>query len=130
MPSDTAVRLIQAGGVYTLAFAAFHLLFWRLFDWKTELRRLSFLNRAVMQVLNLSLTAAFVVFGTVSLAFPEALAAPGLGRTLLALMALFWLARAVEQVVFFKLRHWGSWAFLAVFLAGAGLYGAPAAMGG
>ena len=80
-----------------------------------------------MQVLNLSLTFAFVIFGYVSLVHTTELLVTPLGKSLLVLVALFWLARAVEQVVFFKLKHWGSIAFLLIFLIGASLYGIPAA---
>ena len=114
--------LLHVGGVYCIAFVVFHLMFWKIFDWKSDLRGLSFLNRAIMQVLNLSLTFAFFIFAYVSLLHaPELLSTP-LGRALLVLIALFWLARAAMQVLFFKLRHWGSWVFLLVFLAGAAIY--------
>jgi len=119
--------VVKAGGVYCFAFVIFHLLFWRLFNWREELRSLSFLNRCIMQVLNLGLTFAFVIFGYVSLVHTTELLVTPLGKSLLVLIALFWLARALEQIVFFKLKHWGSIAFLLIFLAGALLYGIPAA---
>lgn len=78
-----------------------------------------------MQVLNLCLTFAFVIFGYVSLTHSVELVSTGLGRTMLLLIALFWFLRAVEQVIFFRLRHWASWAFLATFLGGTALYGVP-----
>ena len=118
--------LIKAGGVYSLGFVIFHLLFWRLFDWDRDLRSLSFLNRAIMQVVNLSLTFAFVIFGAISLMHTRELLETPLGHSLLLLIALFWLFRAIEQPLFFKLKHWGSVAFFAVFLVGALLYGIPA----
>ena len=119
--------LIQLGGVYSFGFVVFHLSFWRIFDWKRDLQRLSFLNRAIMQVLNLSLTFAFVIFGYVSWFHAEELLGTRLGRSLLVLIAVFWLLRAVEQVIFFKLRHWGSVTFFGVFFLGFLLYGIPAA---
>ena len=119
--------LIKIGGVYCFAFAAFHLMFWRIFHWKEDLESLSFLNRAIMQVVNLSLTFVFAIFGYISLFHGKALLESALGHSLLVLIAVFWLLRAIEQIVFFKLKHWGSMAFFLVFLAGAALYGAPAA---
>lgn len=80
-----------------------------------------------MQVLNLSLTFAFVIFGYVSLFHSRELLETALGHSLLVLISLFWLLRAIEQIVFFKLKHWGSAVFLTVFLSGAMLYGIPAA---
>ncbi len=121
--------LVKAGGIYSLGFVIFHLLFWRLFDWDTDLRSLSFLNRAIMQVVNLSLTFVFVMFGAISLLHTRELLETPLGHSLLLLIALFWLFRAILQPIFFKLKHWGSVVFFAVFLLGSLLYGIPAILG-
>ena len=118
--------LIKAGGIYNIGMIVFHLLFWRIFDWSNDLESLSFLNRATMQVLNISLMFAFIIFAYVSLAHTEELLTSSLGHTLLLLMALFWLVRTVQQVYFYKLRHRVSWAFLLLFLSGAILYSIPA----
>jgi hypothetical protein len=118
--------LIKAGAYYTMGLILFHLSFWRIFNWDHDLQQVSFLNRAIMQVLNISLMFAFVIFSYISLAHTQELLSTPLGHTLLALITLFWLARAIQQIVFFKLRHPGSWAFLLLFLGGALLYGIPA----
>ncbi|MDR2188554.1 MAG: hypothetical protein LBE62_10970 [Azonexus sp.] len=115
---------VLIGGIFNLAFAIFHLLFWRIFGWKNELARLSFINRAIVQVLNLCLTFVFIIFSYLSLARSEELLSTALGRSILVLIAVFWLLRAVYQAVFFKLRHWASWAFFAAFVGGASLYAA------
>jgi hypothetical protein len=120
MMSDT---LLIIGGIYNLLFVIFHLLFWRIFNWKNDLASLTSLNRAIMQVLNLCLTFTFFVFGMLSLLYPDQMVGAGLGRALTGMIAIFWLLRAVEQVVFFKLKNRTSWVFLLVFLNGAGLYG-------
>lgn len=117
--------LILAGGMFNAAFAVFHLFFWRLFRWKTELARLTSLNRAVVQVLNLSLTFVFVIFAYVSFAHVPALLTTDLGRSLLFLIALLWYLRAVEQIVFFGLRKPLSAAFFVVFVIGGALYTVP-----
>lgn len=119
--------LIKAGGIYSFGFVVFHLMFWRIFNWGEDLESLSFLNRAIMQVLNLSLTFVFVIFGYISLFHSKELLESSLGHSLLVLIALFWLLRAIEQIMFYKLRHWGSVIFLLIFLSGAVLYGIPAA---
>ncbi len=121
--------LVVAGGAFNLAFAVFHLLFWRLFDWKDELSKLSFTNRAIVQALNLCLTFAFVIFAYVSFVHPRELVSTGLGQSLLVLVAVFWFLRAIEQVVFFRLRHWASWAFLGTFLGGTSLYASALLIG-
>jgi hypothetical protein len=113
------------GGLFNLAFAVFHLLFWRIFDWKRDLRSLSFNNRQIMQVLNLCLIFAFVIFAWISFFHGDELLRTALGRSMLLLIALFWLLRAIEQAFFFKLKQPASVAFLVVFLAGALLYAYP-----
>jgi hypothetical protein len=118
--------LIKAGGYYTIGLIVFHLLFWRIFHWEQELKQVSFLNRAIMQVLNISLIFAFILFSYISLAHTSELLTSSLGQSLLVLMALFWLARTIQQIVYFKLQHWASWAFLLLFFSGALLYGIPA----
>lgn len=115
--------LLLIGAIYNLAFIVFHLLFWRLFDWENDLASLTTTNRAIMQVMNLSLTFAFITFGSLSLLFPQQMADTELGRALTGMIATFWLLRAFEQVIYFKLKHWLSRLFTLVFLVGAGLYG-------
>jgi hypothetical protein len=115
--------LLLVGGIYNLLFTIFHLLFWRIFDWKNDLASLTSVNRAIMQVLNLCLTFVFVIFGVLSLLYPAQMAGTELGQALAGMIALFWLLRAVEQVIFFKLKNWISWILLFVFLGGAVLYG-------
>jgi len=117
--------LLYAGGVFHLAFAAFHLGFWTLFDWREQLPRLSFINRNVLQILNLCMTFVFLVVAWLSIVHTDALLQPGIGYTLLAAIALFWLLRAIEQAVFFGLRNAASVAFSLVFLAGSALYAVP-----
>lgn len=117
--------LIKAGGIYNIILVVFHLLFWRIFNWRDDLKTLSFLNRAIMQVVNLSLTIVFVAFAYISFVHTSDLLTTSLGRTLLIFMMLFWFARAIMQVVFFRLRHWGAVAFLVYFLAGGVMYGVP-----
>ena len=117
---------IKAGGIYTIALIIFHLLFHKIFHWDQQLPRLNRLNRALMPVLNLSLTAAFVIFAWISLFHTEELLSTPLGRSLLLMMSLFWLFRAIQQILFFKLDHRASWAFLVFFLLGAMIYAVPA----
>ncbi len=117
--------LIVAGGVFSAAFAVFHLFFWKLFRWKTDLATLTSLNRAIVQILNLCLTFVFVIFAYLSLAHSVELLATKLGHSLLFLIAVFWYLRAVEQVLFFGLRRPLSIMFFVLFLVGGLLYALP-----
>jgi len=114
------------GGVYNILSAVFHLLFWRLFRWNADLRSLTPVNRAIMQVLNLCLIFVFLIFAGVSIGFPESLQTTGLGKFMLWSIAIFWFARAIEQVLFFDRRSWLSVVLVVVFLIGGALYMIPA----
>jgi len=117
--------LLKVGGIYNLAFAVFHLFFWKIFKWDSELSSLNFLNSAIMQVLNLCLTFCFLIFFCISVFHSSELLSTSLGRSILMCISIFWLLRAVEQILFFKLKHWGSIVFLITFICGAVDYAIP-----
>ena len=123
--SFSGEKFVVLGGLYCLGFALFHLMFWKVFGWKRDLASLTFVNRAVMQVLNLSLTVAFVVFAVPSLLYPAEMLNSEHGRWILGLVALFWFLRAAQQVVFFGLRRLASLMFFLVFILGGLLYAFP-----
>lgn len=117
--------LIFAGGIYTVALIVFHVLFWRIFKWPETLRTLNYVNKATIQVLNISITFIFFIFAYISFAHVNDLLNTQLGRTLLVLISLLWLFRAAQQVVFYKLQHRVSVGLTLYFLIGAFLYGIP-----
>jgi hypothetical protein len=117
--------LIIFGGVYTVVLIVFHVLFWHIFNWPTTLTVLDGLNKATMQVLNISITFIFFIFAYISFVHTHELVNTPLGRTMLVLMSVLWLFRAVQQVVFYKLKHRASVGFTVYFLLGAVLYGVP-----
>lgn len=99
---------------YSLAFAGFHLLFWRLFDWPATLVGSGSRNTAITQTLNIVLTYVFVAYG-IAVAIDAS-------RAILLVGAGFWLLRAALQFVLFRLpRTWNA-ALTIVFLAGAVLH--------
>jgi hypothetical protein len=117
--------LIITGGIYTVALIIFHALFWRIFNWPETLMPLNYVNKATIQVLNISITFIFFIFAYISFAHTKELLNTELGRTLLVLISGLWLFRAAQQVVFYKLENKASVAFAFYFLLGAVLYGIP-----
>ncbi len=107
-----------------MAFAIFHLAFWKLFDWKRELPKLKPVNRGVLQVLNLRLTYVFLVVAFISFFFADDLLNTNLGKVILGATSLFALMRAIEQAIFWKFGKIGA-IFFVIFLVGAGIYAAP-----
>lgn len=115
--------LVLVAGFFNLAFAIFHLYFWRLFDWAAELSRVSAVNRGIVQVLNLCLTYLFVAFAALCLLFPMELLGSELGQFVLFVITAFWAFRLILQPLFFGLRHRASWAISVVFFLGVILHG-------
>jgi hypothetical protein len=114
--------VIFAGGIYNIILVIFHLTFWKLFKWKKDLARITFINRAVMQVLNLSLTFVFLIFAYISLFYAQELISTNLGISLLLLISIFWFLRAIEQIIFFGLKNLASAMFFLFFLLGSIIY--------
>lgn len=113
---------VTASAVYNLGLGLFHLTFWRLLNWRTELPRLSRTNAAVMQILNLRLTWVFFVVAYIYLFQAGELVSSPLGRTVAWATLLFWVGRSVEQVIFMDMRQRVHQVFLALFLVGVALH--------
>ena len=119
--------VILAGGIFNFCFAVFHLLFWRIFDWKNDLVKLTFINWSIMQILNSCLAFMFMVMGYISIFHAPEMIGTGLGRVLLVMFSLFWLFRMIEQFVFFGARKIASVAFIILLSLGSALYAVPVA---
>jgi len=118
-------EVILLGGFYNLGFAIFHLMFWRLFRWKRDLSSLTFINRSVMQILNLCLTFVFLLMAYISFFNASELIQTNLGKALLVGFSLFWFLRMIEQIIFFGIRNLISIALTLVLLFGCVIYLIP-----
>ncbi len=118
-----AETLLIIGAAFHLGIAVFHVFFARIFGWSEGLSPLGFINRQLMPVMNHCLTFGFMAVAFLSVAFRGELLSSSLGHAVLGLVALFWVWRAVLQVLFFRLKHWVSYAFLILFAGGAAVYG-------
>jgi hypothetical protein len=123
--NDLSEGMILLGGFYNLGFAIFHLMFWRLFRWKRDLSSLTFINRSVMQILNLCLTFVFLLMAYISFFNTSELIQTNLGKALLVGFSLFWFLRMIEQIIFFGVRNLISIALTLVFLFGCVIYLIP-----
>lgn len=117
--------LIFLCGMYSIAFAVFHLMFSRLFSWKTDLKKLSVANRAIMKIANLRLIYIFFLIGALCFCFPDDLEHTPLGRFLLAGISLFWFCRTIEQFVFLKVNNVMVHALTLIFIIGTILFALP-----
>ena len=117
--------LILFGGLFHLGFAVFHLFFWRLFKWRKDLSSLNFINRAVMQILNLCLIFVFLAAGLISIFYAHDLVITSLGKIIIISISAFWFIRLIEQVIFFGLRKKLSVVLSVLFALGCIVYLVP-----
>lgn len=122
---NPAEMIVYAAGTLTLGFGIFHLFFWRLFRWKRELRKISSVNRGIVQILNLKMSYVFFLVAMLCFTLPEDMFQTRLGRWLMMGMSIFWLLRMLEQFVFFKHNHYAVYLLTFLFLLNAILFAAP-----
>lgn len=121
--TDLFSASLVAAGIFNLAFAAFHISFWKLFRWPASLGSIGSINRSILYILNMAVTWLFALVGLLLLVYPGEVETTGLGWGLLWGMAFFWLARAAIQPPVFGLRKPLSMALFLIFLLGAALHG-------
>lgn len=120
--------IIYLCGIYSFAIAVFHALFWRIFDWKTDLKNITFANRAIIQIANLRLIYFFLFTAAACFAFPAELIQTKFGRFFLAGISLFWLGRTIEQFVFLRVRNTMVNVLTVIFIIGTILFALPVCM--
>jgi hypothetical protein len=125
--------ILRVAGALQLGVAAANLpLHWML-RFGREHRRLSPIVRQIHQVHHVYVVGLLVVFGAISLAFPDELTGSGgLGRFLSGVLALFWGGRLAVQRLYYdreflRLHRAGDVAFTAIFAFLSGVYAASAA---
>lgn len=92
-------KLVIANGIITILFIILHSSFWALFDWKSELIRLSPANNQVMQLLNIALICVLLLVAYCSFFRRSEILGSKLGRTLLIGWALIMYVRAVSGLI-------------------------------
>lgn len=116
---------IHLAGLHSLAFALFHMAFWKLFRWRQTLRTASAADRAIVQILNLRLIYVFLGIAALCFVFADELHRTALGRAVLLGMSLFWVGRTIEQFVFLRINRPMVHALTALFVLGAVLFAVP-----
>lgn len=91
-------------GIYNLAFAGFHIMFWKIFKWKDDLKKNTVGNRAIMQILNIRLIYIFLLMAFLYLFYAEQLINTQLGFVLLTGFCGFWVGRTIEQFIFLRIK--------------------------
>lgn len=125
MNYSTVKYIIYLCGIYALAFAVFHAFFWKLFDWKNDLKKITIANRAIIQIANLRLIYIFLGIAAMCFIFPKDLLSTRLGNAFLLGIAIFWIGRTIEQYVFLNLKNRMLNILTALFILGAVLFASP-----
>ena len=98
------ITILFICGIYNLLFAIFHILFWKIFNWKKDLKRISIASRAIMQILNIRVIYIFLLMAFIYLFYPEQLIETRIGYILFIGFTVFWIGRTIEQFIFLKVR--------------------------
>lgn len=107
---------IRLGGVINLLVAILHLSFWKLFNWSSELPKLTVVNSNIMQMLNL-FTIVLFAYTTYLLWFKTSqLLASEMGKHFLGMLAALYSARLAMEF-YFPERSLGFAAFLLITIA-------------
>src|SRR5690606_5455973 len=114
--------LLLLCGIHSLGFALFHMGFWKLFDWRTQLPKLNFANRGIMQILNIQLTYYLLFLAVSCFMFPSALLNTELGSFFLLANAGFWALRTVAQFIFLRANHYFIHILTVLFVLGSLLF--------
>ena len=118
--------LLLSGCIYNIGFIIFHITFWKLFQWNKELKKVSFVNRQVMQIFNICLIVIFLIMALISVFFQNEIIATKLGISVIIMFSAFWFLRALQQIYFFGFRSVFSTVLTIIFFIGSAIYAAPA----
>lgn len=118
-------KVIFIGGLYNIIFALFHCGFWKMFEWDSELKKLSIVNSGVMQILNIQTIYYLIFTAVICFAFPTSLQSTKPGRYFLAGTAVFWLIRTIQQFIFYWSNDASVFVSSAIFLLGAVIFLIP-----
>lgn len=119
------MNIIYLCGFYNLLMAIFHINFSRIFKWKNDLAKLSFVNKGIMQIMNVQLVYFFFFVAFVCFTMPQELLNTQLGHTFLIGNSLFWLIRAINQYIFLRYNHLIIHLLTVLFSIGAILFSLP-----
>ena len=124
-PKHNMKTIIFLCGLYSIAFAIFHILFWKLFNWQKELEKLSLANKAIVQILNTRIIYFFIFVAFICFMYPDELLTSNLGKAFLMGVSIFWLGRTIEQFVFFKRKNKYVHMLTIIFIVGTILFALP-----
>lgn len=122
--------LLKIGGIYNILCALLHVIFPKMFKWGKILKLLPRDKRLILEpslhIMNWCMAVFWVILAYIALVHTSELLMPGLGRTLLASIVIFWVIRIfVLQPLYIGIKNRASWPMIAFFLVGLILFAVP-----
>ena len=122
--------LLKIGGVYNVLCALLHVIFPRMFKWGKILEAISGDKRLILEpslyIMNWCMAIFWAILAYIALVHTSELLTPGLGRTLLASIVIFWVIRIfVLQPLYIGIKNRMSWQMISFFLVGLILFAVP-----
>jgi hypothetical protein len=124
------VLLLKIGGMYNILCALLHVIMPRRYKLDAILQLLPdnirLLVRSSLYIMNWCLVIFWLILAYIAFVYTSALLLPGLGRTLLASLVIFWFIRIfVLQPLYIGIKNRMSWRMIAFFLVGLILFAVP-----
>ena len=120
--------VIYLCGFHSLVFALFHIGFWKIFKWNEKLKKIDFVNKGIMQILNVQIIFYFFFVAFLCMTFPAELLNTKLGNVFMLGCSLFWLIRTVQQFIFFKANSYFTYILIVMFIIGTIIFALPVFM--
>jgi hypothetical protein len=118
--------LLLIGGLVNLYFGLMHYTLGKALNWSETLGCLTPDNRATIYTLNAHLAFTCLIFAYLSLFHRKEILATGIGRAVTAAIGLFYILRAVNQVIYYGLSAPGALFGVILFLLVSLFYVIPA----
>ena len=97
---------IQIIGVAFIFLGAVHVIFPKYFKWKTELKKLSLINKELMEVHTFFVALIVVLIGVLCVSSAEELITTNLGQKICLGLSFFWGCRLVIQFFGYSAELW------------------------
>lgn len=122
--------LLKIGGIYNILCALLHVIFPKMFRWGKIMQLLPRDKRLILEpslhIMNWCMAVFWLILAYIALVHTSELLIPGLGRTLLASIVIFWVIRIfMLQPLYVGINHRASWQMIAFFLAGLIFFAVP-----
>jgi len=104
--SDSLSLHFKIIGVILIGLSLIHLIFPSYFNWKEELKRLSLVNKQMMEIHTFFIAVVVFLMGVLCLHSPDQLVQTKLGKTISLGLGIFWLIRLFAQFFGYSIKLW------------------------